>query len=112
MLTQRAGRLRRRVTIQQPTETRDSTYGEPVPTWSTYRVRWAEVLPVPGSERFVGDREEARQVVRFQLRYLAGVTPKMRISWDGRTFGITSIQNVEERNKMLWLDCEEVDTSS
>ncbi|MGW8180402.1 MAG: phage head closure protein, partial [bacterium] len=45
----RARRLRSRITIQTPTRTANS-YGEPIETFSTYAIRWAEIKMVTGRE--------------------------------------------------------------
>jgi len=70
------------------------------------------VTPQGGVENFEDDRFRATQRVFFDIRYTAGITTKMRISWDSRLFDIESIVNVEERNKLVRLITEEVDTSS
>ena len=107
----RAGQLRRRITIQTPTETVGAR-GGPTETWATFKTRWASVTPQAGNEPFEDDRFRSVQRVVFEMRYVAGITTKMRVSWDSRIFAIQSIVNVEERNKLLRVITEEVDTSS
>ena len=107
----RANELRRRVTIQTPTET-VGTRGGHASSWATFKTRWAAVRPAPGGEAFEDERPRAKQKVVFEIRYVAGITNKMRVSWDSRLFDIQSIENVDERNKKLLLTTEEVDTSS
>ena len=105
----RAGLLRHRIVIQQPTETRDSVYGGIESTWATFRTWHAAVLPSVGNEQFTEGRERALRQVAFRMRWTSGITPKMRISWDDRIFDITSIQNIEERNSELMIQTEEVE---
>ena len=106
-----AGTLRERIVIQTPTETVDDHGGLAV-TFATFDTVSAAILPKVGTEPFEDDRYRATQRVVFEIRYLAGITTKMRISYDSRLFDIESIVNVEERNKKLLLITEEVDTSS
>jgi hypothetical protein len=40
-----------------------------------------------------------------------GVTAAMQVWFQGRQFQITSVQNVDERNKMLFLQCVEINDS-
>ena len=70
------------------------------------------ITPQPGAEPFENDRFRSVQRVVFETRYTTGITTKMRISWDSRIFTIQSIVNVDERNKLLRLITEEVDTST
>lgn len=104
----RAGRLRYRVTIQTPTETK-GTKGQTLKSWATYKTRWMDVRPVTGSERYTGDQVTATVTHEFECRYVSGVTPKMRLSYDSRTFNISRAVNVDERDKrLLILATEEV----
>lgn len=106
-----AGQLRSLITIQQTTQT-VGNLGEVVDSWATFKVRSAKVVPLNGRERFTENRERSVNQVRFELRRLAGVTPKMRVSWDSRIFDIVSVINVDERNRELHLMTEEAETTS
>ena len=76
--------LRRRITIQQPTETRNE-YGEPVTTWSNLVTVWAALKPASGTESVMSD--EIMDVTRYQfiMRYyphwntVKQIKPKMRV---------------------------------
>lgn len=91
----RAGDLRSRVTIQQPTETQDA-FGEPDVTWSTYATRWARIDYAGGREFLGADalRTERRAVIT--MHYTSGITEKMRIVHGSTTFDIVSVANVGE----------------
>ena len=102
----RAGKLRHRITIEQNTPTRDAL-GAEVDSWSSFAVRWAAVEPLGGREFWDARRVNAERRVRFRLRYVVGVTPEMRVSFDGRVFDIQAVIDVEERNRELQLVCEE-----
>lgn len=90
----RAGRLKHRITIEQPTNSQSST-GASTASWSTYLTRRASQEPLAGreklasSEAFFGEAD-----YRFTMRYTSGVTKAMRISWDSRTFDITAVNHI------------------
>lgn len=105
----RAGRLRHRVTIQQPAETRDAD-GAVIESWNTYAVRSASVEPKTGRERWVSDQRFAEVDYLVRLRYdsvAVAITPKMRVSYDGRIFNITAVIHVNERRREIHLMCQE-----
>ena len=106
----RARKLNNKITIQTPTETRDS-YGDPVKSWATYAVRSASITPVNGNEVFVAQQVYSEQVSRFRLRYdsvTKDITTKMRILYDSRYFNIISVINEYTENKEITLVCSEV----
>lgn len=89
----RAGRLNRRITIQEPTETQDD-YGEAIQSWATFRTVWAEVRQKPGQESFDADQIVAETNTVFKIRYLTGLTRKMRISYISDIYDIHSISEI------------------
>lgn len=106
----RAGRLRQRVTIQEPTETQDS-YGEPVATWSDLATVWAAIDPLSGRETFGGEQYQARLTHRVTMRYRSDlqVSAKMRIKHGASRY--LQVQTVSEPggNHREWrLLCSEV----
>lgn len=89
----KAGRLNRRITIQEPTETQDD-YGEAIQSWATYRTVWAEKRDLPGNEAFDADQIVAEAVTDWRIRHLSGLTRKMRISYGGDIYDIRSIKEI------------------
>lgn len=102
-----AGTYDRRVAIETSSQTQ-TTSGEPVLTWVTHVSAWASIRPISGLERIDADQTTASATHRVEMRYQAGVTEKMRVAFDGRIFGIESILNVQEANKVLILKCREL----
>lgn len=102
----RAGELRKRITIEQPSRVADGA-GELVPGWTLYGVVWAAVEPLSGSEKIQAQQVNANVNIRVTIRYLAGVIPAMRARFGTRTFQIVSVQNIEERNREMDLLCVE-----
>lgn len=102
-----AGEMRTKITIQQLTESQ-GPQGEVVETWTDYRIAWAALRPL---REFEQEHTKARVGVtryRVVMRWVPGITPKMRImlnnSVDLRIIGAV---NHEQRNQLLFLDCEE-----
>lgn len=89
----RAGRLNRRITIQQVTETQD-TYNAITRTWATYKTVWAEVVPKSGREYLNQAETVTQSDVLFRIRFITGVTTKMRISYDSNIYDIQSISEI------------------
>lgn len=97
------GTLRHKITIQEPTESEDPVTGEIVTTWEDFAEVWAEVLPLVGREYWAAKTVNAETTGKIRIRYLADITPKMRIMLEDRIFNITGIVNVEEKNREMVL---------
>ena len=82
-----AGRLDRLIDIEQPTETQND-YGEKTVTWSHYATVYAEVVQQSAREAF-GAGKIAETDAVFRIRYIDGVTAKMRIVYDDVYYEIT-----------------------
>lgn len=95
-----AGGMDRRITILRPVTTRNS-YGETITTWQTFAERWARHTPISGQESFEVDERSARQIVEFTLYHLAGVTPSMRVRYQGRDYQIESVMGPDRRRTIV-----------
>ena len=102
----RSGELRHRITIEQPTETRDS-YGSVKITWSTLATVWAAIWPVRAKEFVSLGQTQSEVTHRIRMRYRNDVTTKLRIEFNSRYFAINQVINPDERNIMLELVCTE-----
>lgn len=102
----RAGKLRHRIKITTPTESRGDT-GEITYTWSTLATVWASVEPISGRELIQADQMQAEATVRIRLRYIPNLTTQCRIVHKGRTLEIVSAQNITDRNAEFELLCRE-----
>jgi SPP1 family predicted phage head-tail adaptor len=100
------GKLRHRIAIEQVAEIQDSD-GSVIETWSAFADVQASLEPVSGREYLAAHSTQADVTHRINLRYLAGIVPKMRVNYDSRIFDILSVINVGERNRELQLMCRE-----
>ena len=102
----RAGQLRHKVIIQENTPSRDD-YGAEAESWSNFATVWAAIEPIRGREFWESQQINAEVTARITIRYLSGVTPKMRVKYGTRIFDIISVINPEERNRDLQLMVKE-----
>lgn len=101
------GKLRHRVTVQQMTETRDTT-GEVLETWTDVATRSAYVEPKSGSEKDKRGVETVENTYKVTLRYQAGlVTTARRLIYKGRLLDIESVINVNEANATYEVTCRD-----
>jgi len=94
----RAGRMDRRITIQKVTETQN-TYGEPIEAWTDHRTVWAEVVPQRGSsgEHYRNPELVSTNRLIFRIRYLIGITNKMRIEYNSDYYDIKTTAELGRR---------------
>ena len=102
----RIGKMRQRVTIQARASTQSGT-GQPTGAWSTVATAWASIEPLSGREQLAAQAAQSETTHRVTMRYRSGITTKMRISFGGRLFNITSVRSLEERGRVMILDCTE-----
>jgi SPP1 family predicted phage head-tail adaptor len=105
----KAGKLRHLVTIQTPTTNSDE-YGTQITTWSAHGTAWGEFKSPGGKEELarLAGQETVTQVAEWTIRYLAGITPGMRVSFDSRVWDIHTVRNEGERDRMMILTCTEI----
>ena len=97
----RAGKLRYVISIQTPVKSQD-THGQEVTTgWTNYATVRASHEPLVGREFFAAKQAQSEVTARFRCRYLAGVTPEMRVVFSGRTFDIKSAVSPQGVNREL-----------
>jgi len=96
----RAGELRHRVILQQPTLTRDD-FGENIPTWTDIATIPAAVEPNAGRRYYEALQANAEVQGVVRIRYRSDIDPTWRLSHNSRTLQIIAIKNPQERNKEL-----------
>jgi SPP1 family predicted phage head-tail adaptor len=92
-----AGRLDRRVIIERKTVLQDET-GQPVETWSTWKIVFMGKRDVRADERFRSDQELASETTVFVSHYIAGVTAQDRLVTEGKTYDIIGVAEVGRRS--------------
>lgn len=95
----RAGRLDKRVTIQQASEAKNASH-EIIKTWSTLATVWANVQPLKGSEVFEAQKVNASSTIKFTIRPRSDITSTMRISYSDKTYEIDYVPPYDARTPM------------
>jgi len=102
------GELDRRIIIESFTTTRAANGGV-IESWSTFATVWAKKeffnTPTMDNEKFEANRNTATSKVQYTIRYLSGVTKKMRVNDSSEYFDITAI-NKPGRKRWMLLEAE------
>jgi len=103
-----AGKLNQRVKIWQPVEEQQDSGEMKIVRWTLFKTVWAAVSPVSSREYWSSPQLQATVSHRVRLRYVAGITVKMRFEHAGRYLNIAAPpRNTDERNRELTIDCIE-----
>lgn len=102
----RTAALKHKVTVEQVAEVPNS-YGEPIHLWTDYATRHASFRPIRGREYFRAKQVQEEEPVRFKMRYLDGLTQKMRIVYDSNYYNINSIINPEGSDREMIIEASE-----
>lgn len=104
-MTIRAGQLRRRVTIQQPTRT--NTDGRISKTWANVATVWAQFTDTRGRE-FMAARQVNSQLTHIiRIRYRSDVKPTWRVLHGSTILNIVSATDPNQRRVETILECIE-----
>lgn len=101
------GLMRHRVSVEQRTQTGVSDCGDPTYAWVSLGTRWAEVVPLGGGESVRGRYVQAIVSHSVRMRYWSQVTSECRLVHRSRYLNIVRVLNVDERNAMMELLCNE-----
>lgn len=101
------GRLDRRIVIQESTLTKDE-YGQEMTAWGTFATVWAKVEDKSGSESYQADQLTATRMTVFTIRWIAGLTEKMRILYNYDYYDIQAIKS-PDRKRTLQVEALKVD---
>jgi SPP1 family predicted phage head-tail adaptor len=86
--------------VEKVSEARDD-HGGIVESWSTFATVWASVEPGSSREFTAAKQVNGELTHEIRMRYLAGLTSKMRIVFGGRVFDIQPPMNVREANREM-----------
>lgn len=103
-----AGKYRYRITIIQETKTKDAQgfiHDEPVVVLQPY----AEVKTTKGMTLIANGSDFEKAYTRFVFRFpVTVINRKMFVLFRGKKYSIEYINNIDERNVELELQCKEV----
>lgn len=102
------GRLRHRVTIQNPATTPDGKGGETELPWVDSATAFCEVKPIDARERFYTSQIDADVTHQVTMRYTSAITAESRLDLDGRVLQVVGApRNIEERDRIIVVQCKE-----
>jgi len=100
------GKMRERVTVQIASGATNAL-GETVLSWANSTAVWASVEGVSAREALDAGQQETTITHRVRIRYLPGLTQRMRFAWRTRTLNIVSLLEYGNRSEHVAI-CEEV----
>ncbi len=95
-----AGKMRNRITFEQPVQTQDAAGGLTT-IWTAAFTVWAEVKYLDGREYWQAQQANSEAEGRITMRYRADVTPDMRIIYGTQTLHILAPFAADNKNKQM-----------
>lgn len=103
-----AGKFNRRISIYQVTRGKEAA-GFPADVETLILQCYAEVVTTKGFTLIMNNTDYEKALTRFTIRYpVTPITYDMYIKYRGKTYTIQYINNVNEANVELELQCKEV----
>lgn len=80
-------------------------YGEPIDDWVVFKSAWASKEPILGNEYFAALTTDTKVEVKFNCRYIPGITNEMRIKHGNEIYEILSAIDVKSLHRELLCYC-------
>ena len=97
-----SGKLRNKISIQEATEVDGSMGSSQSLTWANVEdTWWANIRHLSSREMVNAQGVAADATHQITMRYYSSLTPKHRILYGSRVFNISSINNINERNRTM-----------
>lgn len=103
------GDMKHRITIQKPVVIIDES-GFERETWEDFKTVWASISNLHGREYFEAATVNAEKTIKFTIRFIDGIDNSMRISFKGKQYEITFIDNIKYENRFLEIKALEVES--
>ena len=103
-----AGKLRHRVTLQEPIKEQNPTTGAVINTWRDVANIWADVTALSAREFIAAQASQGDITTRITIRFRAGVTRKNRILFRSAIYNIEGVlPDPRSGREYLTLPCSE-----
>lgn len=106
-----SGRLRQRVSIVEPSATKDSFGGSTPGGGTVLATVWASIEALSARDLVAAQSFASVGTHLIRIRWMSGVLAKQQVVYGTRTFQIQAVLNPNERTKVLNLLCVEVNDS-
>ena len=105
-----AGKLRHRVTIEQPTITQNPLTGEITEGWGTFAANIPAAIEDLSARDFIQSAAMQSEITtRITVRYLPGIKPNMRVVNGDTIYNIRGVLfDKDSRREYITLPCDEV----
>lgn len=101
--------MRHRIIILKPVKITDDN-GFETETYENFKTVWASISNLHGREYFEAATLNAEKTVKFTIRYIDGIDNSMRISFRGKQYEITFIDNIKYENRFIEIRALEVES--
>ena len=104
-----AGDMRHRASVQQDNGTERDAAGKRIEAWSEVAMRWVEIRPLSGRERWQAQQVEADVDSEIRMRGMSDLAPNWRLVVNGtRVYEILHVIRPLEVSAEVRLLCREV----
>lgn len=103
----KAGKLRTLLTIQQRTDTADGQGGV-VTVWSEFCKVYGRQYVSRAEVGTLTEQRESRLICKWEIRFMEGVLPEMRLVDSLRIFEINAVYDPSQKRERLELLCTEL----
>lgn len=104
-MSQRAGELCHRVTIQHKTTVYDE-YNYETEAWTEYKKLWSKVTFLSVKDGLTAKAAGSETTARLKLRKRDDIDSSMRVLFDGQTFQIVSPPKPDNENGRIYMTLE------
>ena len=101
------GKLRHRLILQSPTETRGAT-GEVLVTYATDSTVWGSLRPMTGREMSASNQTVEEINYQAEIRYHSTIKSEWRVSYRSQTYEVITVLNYDERNEYMILELKRI----
>lgn len=88
------GKLDHLVTIMQPVKGTDTRGDKPI-TYTAWKRVWCSIEPLAGREMQFAQQMHGNVTHKVGMRHLAGVNKSMQLLWNGRTFQMGPVLDID-----------------
>lgn len=106
MRTMNIGKLNKRLTFKKYMDVTDAM-GQSKKKLDTLCEVWGSLYPVRGAEFYEIQKIQSKITHKCYVRYRKGIDPSCHIEYQGKTYSIDSVIDVDMDHKMLEIMCTE-----
>lgn len=81
-------------------------YGNPIDQWNVFKTAWASKSPILGNEFYTALTTDSKVEIKFNSRYIPGITNEMRIQHGTEVYKILSAIDVNSLHVELLCYCK------